>query len=286
MFASSIFFGLVAMCGWGVINFLIALLTKKVKSFKVAFLIQFFAFFPTLLLFPFFKTGLSFGKDFLSLSLLGIIGAGAYTFLTKGYSQGAVSIISPISSSWAVITAVLSFIILKEEITSFKIIGIVTALLGVILVSTNFQQLFKEKKVKLLAGTKWAILTAIGWGINFFLLAFFSRKLGWYFANLGLRFWSSLAFLGLANLTQNKFSYLLKNIPKLLWAIVVLDVFTFMMFNLGLVKGEPAVVSVIGSAAPLVSITLAALFLKEKLSWLQKVGILFCLAGIITLSLV
>lgn len=48
-----------------------------------------------------------------------------------------------------------------------------------------------------------------------------------------------------------------------------------MMFNLGLVKGEPAVVSVIGSASPLVSITLAAFFLREEKKQLNFFGALF-----------
>lgn len=283
---SSVFFGLTAMAGWGVINFLIASLTKKVESFKVAFLIQFLAFFPTFLLFPFFKEELFLGRDFLLLSFLGILGASAYASLTKGYSEGAVSVVSPITSTWAIITATLSFIFLKERVVPLKILGIVTAVIGIILVSADFKQLLKEKKVKLLAGTKWATLTALGWGVNFFLLAFFSRKLGWYLANLGLRFWSALAFLGLANLTRKKLPYLLKDIPTLVWVAVILDVFTFIMFNIGLIRGEPSIVSVIGSAAPLVSIILAGFFLKEKVSFLQKVGILLCLVGIATLSLV
>lgn len=283
---SSVFFGLTAMAGWGVNNLLLASLTKKVGPFKAGFLVQTSTLFPTLFLFPFFKEQVVLGIDLFLLSFLGIFGALTYLTCTKGYSQGAVSIVSPLTSTWAVITAVLSFIFLKEKVVPLKIIGIIAAVLGVVLVATDFKEIVKAKRVKLFAGAKWATLTAIGWGVNFFLLALFTQKIGWYFTNLGLRFWSALAFLGLACLTGNKLSYLLQNVPKLAWAVIAVDVLTFMIYNIGLSRGESAVIAVVASAAPLVSIVLARIFLKESISLVQKTGILLCLAGIATLSLV
>lgn len=282
----SVFYGLVAMTGWGTINLLVASLTKKIGSFKTAFLIQVFAFFPTLLLFPFFQAELSLGKNFFLLSLLGGIGALTYVCLTKGYSEGAVSIVAPMTSFWAVITAVLSFLFLREKVVPLKILGIITAFIGVALVSADFEQMIRERKMKLLTGARWGLLTALGWGINFFLLAFFSRRLGWYSANLGLRFWSVIAFLGLSKLKKERFNHLLRNIPQPVWAAIILDVLTFATYNIGLVKGETSTVSVIGSASPLVSVLLARIFLKETVSLIQRLGIILCLLGIASLSLV
>ncbi len=160
------------------------------------------------------------------------------------------------------------------------------AFIGVILVSADFQKILKEKKVKVFEGVKWASIAATIWGFQMFILAFFSRKLGWYTTNLGLRFWSAIAFLILAILLKKKFSHILKEIPKLILLVILLDVFTFAAFNIGMVKGEPAVISVISSASPLVTIILAAIFLKEKIYLLQKIGIFFILAGVASLSLV
>lgn len=283
---SSILYGLLAMSGWGTTNFFIASLSKKIGAFKTAFLIQVFAIFPTLLLFPIFKKDFILDQNFLLLSFLGVLGSIAYISLLKGYEEGAVSVIAPLTSFWAVILAILSFMFLKEAIFASKLIGMAIAILGVILISTDFQKIFKEKKVKIYAGVKWAGLTALIWGVEFFFVALFSRKLGWYTASIGLRFWSAIAFLVLVVLLKKRPSFLLKEIPKLIWLVILLDVFTITAYNIGLVKGEPGVVSIIGGACPLVTVILAAIFLKEKLYLVQKIGILLILAGVASLSLV
>lgn len=284
--APSLLYGLMAMSGWGTINLLTASLSKRIGAFKTAFLVQVFAIFPTVLLLPIWGKDLIFDQNFLYLSLLGILGISAYLSLLKGYEEGAVSVITPLTSFWAVITAILSFIFLNETITELKILGMMIAFIGVVLVSANFEKILKEKKVKVFDGVKWASLTATIWGFQMFLLAFFSRELGWYTANLGLRVWSAISFLILVLLLRKRFSHLLKEIPKLILVVILLDVFTVAAYNIGLVRGEPAVVSVIGSGSPLITVVLAAIFLKEKINFAQKIGIFLILAGVASLSLV
>jgi len=286
VFTSSALYGLLAMSGWGTVNLFTASLSRRIGAFKAAFLIQVFAIFPTLLLLPILGKDLILDQNFLYLGVLGVLSISGYLSLLKGYEEGTVSVIIPLTSFWAVITAILSFVFLKEVITGLKIMGMIIAFLGVILVSANFKKILKERKVKVFEGVKWASLTALLWGFQMFFLAFFSKKLGWYTANLGSRFWGAIAFLILAFLLKKRFSHLLKKIPKLILVVILLDVFTFVVFNIGLVRGEPAVVSVIASASPLVTIILAAIFLKEKINFTQKIGILLILAGAASLSLV
>lgn len=284
--SSSVFYGLVGMFGWGVTNFLIASASKRHGAFRTAFLTRILPFFITLLLLPIFKIGKITWINFLMLCLPGFLGSVSYLSFTKGLSIGSVSIVTPIVSSWAIVTATLSFLFLNESLTLLKILGILTTLTGIFLVSTDFKKILREKQVKLLAGAKWAGLTALGWGLAFFLLALFSRKIGWYPANLGIRFWSAIGFLIIAFLRKKEINQLLAKIPKIIYLIAVADVIFFIAFNLGLLRGEPAVVSALAGASPLISVLLAAHFLKEKTVFSQKVGILLCLAGIVSLSLV
>ena len=113
----------------------------------------------------------------------------------------------------------------------------------------------------------------------------FSRKIGWYPANLGVRFWSAASFCALAVLRKKRISQLLTKIPAIIYLISGLDVIVFIIFNLGLIKAEPAVVSTISSGSTLVSVILASLFLKDKTAFSQKAGILLCLGGITSLSM-
>jgi len=284
--APSLLYGLMAMSGWGINNFFVASLSKKVGAFKVAFLIQVLAIFPTLLLFPIFKDEFVLNQKFLYLSLIGLMGSLAYFSLLKGYKEGAISVVAPFTSIWAVITAVLSFIFLKESVIGLKLIGMAIAITGAILISTDFRKIIEERRVRIYAGVKWASLAALTWGVEMFLLALFSRELGWYTANLGLRFWSLLAFLLLALLIKKELPLLFKKIPRLIWLVIVIDVITLTTYNIGLVRGEPGVVSVIGGACPLITVVLAAIFLKEKINFAQKIGIFLILAGVASLSLV
>ncbi len=284
--APSVFYGLLAMISWGTNNFLVASLTRRFGAFKIAFLIQIFAIFPTLLLLPIFKEQLVFNYNLIFLSLIALTGSLAYISLLKGFQEGTVSLVVSLSAAWAIITAILSFIFLKEPVSALKLLGMAVAFTGIVLVSANFKEIRKEKRVKIYAGVKWASFAALAWGIEMFLLALFSRKLGWYSANLGLRFWNVIIFFLLAILLKQKFPVLLKKIPKLIWVIILIDVLALTAYNIGLVKGEPAVVSVIGSAVPLVTVILAAIFLKERILPLQKIGISLILAGVASLSLV
>jgi transporter family protein len=281
---SSVLYGMIAMGGWGLNYFLLSPTSKKIGALKTAFLVQLFASIFTLLLFPVFKNGFSFGGQFFFLSLLGITGAAGYFFLPKAFSEGEVSIIAPLTSGWAIITAVLSFLFLNERLFFLKGLGIAITILGIVLISTDPKQILK-KKIKLLAGVRWALLAAFGMGINSFFLAIFSQKIGWYAANLGLRFWMTMAFLATIFLGKERFSHFFKSMPKLIFLIGLIDVVAFATFNVGLVRGEPAVVSVVASASPLVSIILATIFLKEKTVLIQKAGIFLILLGIISLSL-
>src|SRR4030042_981807 len=235
----SVLFGLLAMFGWGTGSFVTASLTKKFGVFKVAFLIQILAIFPTLLLLPIFKQELIFNQSWFLLSLIALIGSLAYLAILKGYEEGAVSIVVSLSSVWAIITAILSFLSLKETVTPVKIIGMTIAIIGVILISTDFKKVLKEKKIKIYEGVKWASLAALAWGVEMFLLAFFSRKLGWYTANLGLRFWNVIVFFLLAVFIKQKIPLLFKKILRLICLAILIDVFTLTSYNLGLVKGEP-----------------------------------------------
>lgn len=282
---SSIFYGLIAMSGWGLGNLLLASASRKTGPFRVAFLMQTLAFFPVLMLWPITKKSFPSVESFLLLSLLGISGGGGFLLFLKALTIGSVSVVAPIYNSGVIITAALSFIFLKEPASWLKISAIVLVVAGSCLLSADLRKIAKEKKFKLLAGAKLATLAAVIIGINCFLLALFSRKIGWYPVNLGARFWTAAFFLLTAILTRRNINQFFKAIPKVVLLIACLDVFTFMLFNIGLAGNEPAVVSAVGGSSPLVSVTLAAIFLKEKTTSWQKLGVFLCLMGIVGLSL-
>lgn len=285
MLSSSIIFGLSSMIGYGVLNVLISRASKKDNSFKVSYLIQILGFIATLLLYPFFGKGFIDIKFFLLLSVLGIIDTISYFALIKGMSMGAVSIVTPIVQSFAIITVSLNVLILGEEIGLHKMIEIAVTIIGIIILTTNLKLLVKEKTVKLVKGIKWAIVTFLGWGIGFFLLGIVGRNIGWYYANLGLRFWVVLTFLAVSPFFKINAVKSFIKVPPLIFLIAVIDTLVFLLFNAGLVKGSASLVSVFVSASPLITLLISTTILKEKLLLSQKIGVILCLFGIIFLSI-
>ncbi len=251
-------------------------MTKKLERLLPLFI--------TLALLPLFYSGSISWNAFLLLAIPGFLGTLSSTSLTKGLSIGTVAIVTPIISTWALVTAILSFLFLGEQLTPLKGAGILLTMTGIIFVSTNFREIVKTKRVKLLAGAEWACLTALGWGTLYFLLALFSRQLGWFTANLSVRFWSALGFVILASLRKKSIPQLVNRIPKIIYFLAIFDVAIFLTFNKGLTVGEPAVVSAVTAASPLVSSILASRFLGETTTRSQKGGIGLVVTGLICLT--
>lgn len=285
MLSTSIFYGLISMLGYGFLNILNGKAAKSVGAYRLGFLVQVGGFFITAMLFPIFgKTGFSLVLILL-LSVCGFLSALTYLTFMKAFEKGSVSIVTPIVSSWAIITSILSFIFLREKIVSLKLLGIMITIFGVVLVSTNIKKILKEKRIKLIAGAEWAGLTALGWGVNFFLVSFFSKKLGWYITNIGLRFWVFVSLLAISFFLKKNIVKLISAIPRIIYVIAVADVIVYAFLNIGLEKGEASIVAVLTSASTLITVLLSIYFIKEKLTSLQKLGALLCFFGIGVLTL-
>ena len=92
-------------------------------------------------------------------------------------------------------TSILSFLFLGESLVLRKVWGILITLIGVVLVSINFEKLRKEMKMSLLFGAKWAGLSALCMGVAFFGIALIGRDIGWFSANVGLRLFMVLGLM-------------------------------------------------------------------------------------------
>ena len=283
MYTSAVFYGLICMFTWGIINFSVGRISPKLGNFKTSFLIQVFAVLPMLFLSFFYTVSFNL-SHFLLISILGLLTTGAYLSLTKGYSVGSVSIVTTIMSTWAIVPTILSFIFLNEEITIIKLLGIITCFFGILILSADFKSIRKASQFKLMSGAKWGLVAALGLGLQTFLIAVFSRHMDWFTITLNWRIWTGLIFLILAAILKKNFTELVSKVPFFIWIVVILDVFVNIVLNIGLSRTDPSVVTMVASASPLVTIVLSVIFLKERLTWLKYLGIFVCLSGIFMLS--
>ncbi|MEM3373682.1 MAG: DMT family transporter [Candidatus Woesearchaeota archaeon] len=292
-----IFLGLIAMLCWGIADFLQAIAIKKTNSLKIMFFGNIIGFFPTFFAFLYF---LSKGyiyieiKNTLILFFSAFINLVAVYMFMKSFEEGEISIVTPISSSYSIITVILAVIFLKETLTLLKIISIILCILGIMLVSTNLNKLKHIKSVK---GVKQAILAFIGWGFYFFLIGLVSKNL----INIGVsKLISAISLFFITGLFTNifliTFSYIKtkknlfhKKLDKKIWLILLINFFLYNLawisVNYGISIGNLSIITPISSLYPAITVLLAYFILREKLVLNQKIGIILTILAIFLISL-
>ncbi len=142
MLPLGIAFGLSAALTFGLSDFLSALVSRQIGTLYTLLGVQVVGI--VLLLCYFLKAGdISHGvMESLPMLLLTGIGIGmidvlAYLSFYKGLSIGPIVIVSPISSSYGLVTVILSVLVLGEVMTLRQALGIGLTLAGVVLVSLD-----------------------------------------------------------------------------------------------------------------------------------------------------
>lgn len=282
--------GLIAMTGWGLTD----IFAKKAIDKIGHELIIIYTGIPTILvtglLLIIKPVAISFSlNQALLLLLLALLDLAAYMFLYKAYSVGKVSILNPISSAYTIPAFAFSALILGERIGLIEGLCIAAIIFGVILTSLNFKELRDGLQGDDFArGVPLGILTAITWGVVLPTYDLALEGVSWYLASFLLTLIKMLVLI-FYNVIILKQQILIKDkqiLKSLFWAGL-----TDGGGNLGLAWGYAlstftTITTVISSAYPLVLVPTALLFLKEKNSFSQYVGVVLITGGIIIFSLI
>ena len=276
-----------AMASWGVADFLAKKAIDQIGYRTSIIINQTVAFFPILLVAAlFFKlpgfSPLLFGE----IALAGVTGVIGYIFLYRGFGNGDVSVVAPITASWSVITVLLAAFLFAERLAPIQIVGVVAVFIGVFFASTNFVELKKRIKMgRWSAGAADAVIAMIAWGISYALLKPITYAVGPVMALFLLKVLAVATLFTWTGMTKTKISLPAKIIFLLLAVAGLLDFSAFLAFNFSLNTQYVAVVSAIAATAPAVTIGLAYIFLKERIVVNQKLGIIAILAGLILIAL-
>jgi len=278
------------MFGWGTSDFLAAKCSRKIGYIVTYFWTQIVTVVVTLIIFLIkFKT-LDIGN--ISRYLIFLAPAGFLFMIAtlnfyRGLTEGQVSLVSPIGSSWSMIVVVLSIIFLHETLKTNQIIAIVLIILGMMLASVNLKELLKIKKLSFLTGTKEGIIAMTGWGIALFLLVPVSRTLGWLLPIVIFKLFGILFFL-IINIIFSKKSFKISPQQPLLLLILmvgILDIVAFFSYSFGVRGAYASIVAPIAASFPLITVLLARIFFKERLSLNQIIGVVGVIAGLVLISI-
>jgi drug/metabolite transporter (DMT)-like permease len=282
-----ILFAITAMLSWGVGDFLAKKAIDKIgyaKSMMINLLASFGPILIYAILFP--RIPAMSIELVLLVVVTAVFSAIGYFYFYKGLEKGNVSVVSPISSSWAVVTTSLATVIFKEVLTSFQVVGIMIVFVGIFLASTNLRELRKSISHGMSNGASEAIIAMIGWGITFALAKPLVDMTGPAMTLLFMRGGSFLFVFSWTRIVGTRLTIPERSITLFLIVSGLLDTLGFLAYNLGVTTAFVSIVSPIAATFPAVTIVLAYIFLKERVVNSQKVGIVAILAGLILISLV
>jgi drug/metabolite transporter (DMT)-like permease len=211
--------------------------------------------------------------------------------LYRSFEIGKMSIVAPLSASYPVLTLLFS-ILAGERLTLVRIAGIILTIVGVVLVASGEEipedaNLLDEKAHpgKQNLGVGWALLSAIGFGVMFWLLGIrVVPALGAAPSVWTIRATSVCATLLVILLTRHSTAPPSKKDVPWIFAVGLLDTSAYVFNNYGMQHEQVAVVSVLASLYGAVTVALAAILLREHISRSQWLGVTAIFAGVVLIS--
>ena len=153
---------------------------------------------------------------------------------------------------------------------------------GVTLASLNWRNI-KSQSFKLSLGVKETVLGAFCFGIFWNISETISEKIGWLPTTLIVKF-GIIVFLLLFSLFSKRELALKEASAKTKIMVALMgsiEAGAVAIVNYGLTIGDAILITPIASALSIVTITLAIIFLKDKITKIQGLGMITAIAGII-----
>lgn len=285
----SILAGLGGMFGWGTSDFLANISSEKIGHFKTFFYSQIAGLILVAAIVLLKAADFSFSPFLIFLILVSGVGyALGYLLFYKGFEIGNVSVVSAVINLQNIFVIGIAFFLFGQRITGIQIPALVLLLVGVTLVSVNFNDL-KKGKVSLVVGVKQTVWAAILFGIFFWPVnQYIVQRADWLATNLITKFIAIATVFLIARARKNDISLptsgrTFKALAPVA-AVGLLEAVGVLSVSGGLSVGNAIIINPIASALTVVTVGLAIVFLKEKITATQGLGILATVVGIVMMG--
>ena len=271
------------MFGWGIYDFLGGVFSKQIGSFKSLFWSQLAGLVAMVILAFAFRTDFHIPILAIALSpLASIVYSAGYLFFFKGFEKGNVSIIAATMNLWAVFTMLFAFLFMGQRLSASQTVGVLMILSGATLAAIDWNSI-KKQGFQISLGVREAVLGAFFFGVFWNISEIVSEEIGWLLSTALTKFGITIFLLIFAFVVKQKIG--LMNIPTktiyAVWLMGIIEVSAVALVNYGLTIGDAILITPIASALSIVTIAMAVIFLKDKLSKLQLSGIVAAIFGIV-----
>lgn len=281
---ASVLLGLCGMVGWGVYDFLGGLLSKRIGSFVPLFWSQ--AVGAVAVGVVAVAAGTSWqlpGRAVLLVPVAAALYCGGYLFFFAGFTKGEVSVVAATMNLWAVVTMTVAFVVVGQRLSPAQTVGAAAIVLGATVASVDWRKA-RERGLRASAGIRETVVGAVLFGLYWNVSEVISEDAGWLRTTVLVKTAVVVVLLGIALVGRHALRPPAGSARTvgLLAAMGVIEVGAVAAVNYGLAIGDAILITPIASALSVVTIALAVLVLKERISPLQTLGVALAVAGIIT----
>jgi len=284
--------GLLTALSWGGADFLARFSTHRVGTLRTMLYMQFTGFvLLTAVMYWFGGWGhLADGSGWLPWGwgfLAGGINAISTLALYRSFEVGKMAVVAPLSASYPVLTVLLS-LVTGEHLSLVRVVGSALILFGALVVAHGEHVAGEGSSGRASRNTRgigWAICSSIGFGFLFWLLGFRIIPIVGATQTVWMIRLTSTVLTAAVILSAKQPI----NLPRgparpLALGTGILDTTAFIICTYGMKVEQVAIISVLGSLYGAVTVALAAIVLRERISRAQWLGIAAIFAGIYLVS--
>jgi drug/metabolite transporter (DMT)-like permease len=273
---STVAFALSASISWGAGDFSGGFATRRAQVFSVVFGSYTVGFCMLVVLALIWSEPIPTALDFMWGGVAGLAGAVGLVAFYQALSVGRMGIVAPMAAMLSAAIPVLFGTLIEGPPGPIQLIGFVLAFLAVGLTS-GFGVVKGRPK-----GLGLALLAGVGFGSFFILISRISHgEIFWPLAAARL---SSLLFLFAVLLIRRQSVLTEKSVWPVVFLAGALDVAGNVFFVLATHSGRLDVAAMLSSLYPAVTVLLATIILKERVTRLQTIGIVVALVAIPLIS--
>lgn len=209
-------------------------------------------------------------------ALLGTVGLVAFY---RGMAAGAISLVAPIAATGALLPVGFG-LATGERPSALQLAGIALAVGGAVV--TSYEPRSGSRPARLTAGIGWALLAAVVFG-GYFIPMHAASEDDFVWATLVFRITSFSLVLTAVLVFRPRLARSPRDLAVLA-CIGLADTSGNVLFAAAASQGLVSVVSVLASLYPVVTVALARLYLRERVTRVQEAAAAATLAGVVLVS--
>jgi drug/metabolite transporter (DMT)-like permease len=278
----SVLYGLSAAVFFGFADFFATKSARQIGVLRTLFAVQIFGL-AAMVIVILVKGERPSGSSaaWFEMALISVVSFGGVLLLYRAFAIGTLSLVSPVASGFAVVTAGLA-LAAGERPPGLAIVGALLLVCGVTVVSRS-----GAVGAATVAGVPEAVGATVGFGIYFWALGELTPELGVYWpvvVTRAVELVLAAAIIWLRPPPPITNREIRMALPFFV-AAAVLDTSALLAFNLGVDSAYTTTTTALTSLYSTVTILLAWVILRERLARMQWAGVGVVLAGVFLVSL-